>query len=74
MSTFLNTVWDLLNTPAAITMIAGGFLWVLNKLYTAKPAWAAYEGTIISGIKFAERMVPDNTENKAVVKLNTAIN
>ena len=70
----LNTIWDLINSPIGISVVAGALLWALNKLYAAKPAWAAYEGTIVSGIKFAEKMVPDDTPNKASTKLNTAIN
>ena len=30
MSEFLNTVWDLLNTPIAISILAGGLLWALR--------------------------------------------
>lgn len=70
----LESVWELLNSPTIIAMLAGGLLWLLNKLYAAKPAWAAYEGTIISAIKFAERMVPEDSQNKAASKLHTALN
>jgi hypothetical protein len=73
MENVLSTVWSLLNTPVGISIIAGVFLWALNKLYTAKPGWAAYEGSIISAIKFAEKVVPNDTKNKGLSKLDVAL-
>ena len=73
IGTVLNTIWDLLNTPIGISAVAGGILLGLNRLYAAKPEWAAYEGTIISAIQFAEKMVPDDTQNRPIAKLNTAL-
>jgi len=68
------TVWNILNTPAAITAIAGVVLWVLNRLYVAKPAWAKYEGSIIGAIKYAERItINKGGVNKSPEKLNTAL-
>lgn len=73
METVLKTIWDLLNTPAGITAMAAGLLWALNKLFTAKPAWAKYEGTMITAIKYAEKRVPDGTPNRWLAKLDTAL-
>jgi hypothetical protein len=69
----LKTVWDLLNTPIGISVVAGGFLSVLSKIYTAKPEWAAHEGSIITAIKHAEKIVPDHTKNKGLAKLDVAL-
>jgi hypothetical protein len=66
-------VWNVLNTPAGITVIAGIFLWLMNRLYTAKPAWMAFEGTIISAIKFAEKQISDETPNKGLARLDMAL-
>ena len=66
--------WDVLNSPAVIAIIAAGLLWLLNKLYAAKPAWQALEGTIIAAVKWAEKEIPDDTPNKALVRLNAALN
>lgn len=69
----LDVIWTALNTPAGITVMAGVFLWLLNRLYAAKPGWAAYEGAIISAIKFAEKEVPDGTPNKGLARLDAAL-
>jgi len=66
--------WDVLNSPAVIAIIAAGLLWLLNKLYAAKPAWQAFEGTIIAAVKWAEKEIPDDTPNKALNRLNAALN
>ena len=47
-TTILGTVWSVINSPAGITVMASVVIYVLNKLYTAKPALAAYEGTLIA--------------------------
>jgi hypothetical protein len=69
----LNTIWTAINTPVGITVMAGVFLWLLNRLYAAKPAWAAFEGAIISAVKFAEKQVPDGTPNKGLARLDAAL-
>jgi len=73
MTAILEAVWAALNSPAGITAVAGLILWALNRLYARKPAWKAYEGTIISGIKFAEKRIPDDTENKSLNRLDHAL-
>ena len=69
----LELIWTTINTPAGITVVAGLVLWLLNRLYAAKPAWAAYEGTIISAVKFAEKEIPDGTPNKGLARLDAAL-
>ena len=71
---FLQVAWDVVNSPAVIALMAGGLLWVLNRLYAAKPAWQAFEGTIIAAVKWAEKEIPDDTPNKAFNRLNAALN
>jgi len=71
--TIWNLVWTALNTPVGITVVAGIFLWLLNRLYAAKPGWASYEGAIISGIKFAEKEIPDGSPNKGLARLDAAL-
>ncbi len=66
--------WNVLNSPAVIAIFAAGLLWLLNKLYAAKPAWQAFEGTIIAAVKWAEKEIPDDTPNKALNRLNAALN
>ena len=69
----LETIWALINSPAGIAVIAGLVLWLLNRLYAAKPAWQKYEGAIIAGIKYAEKQVPDDSANKSLARLDAAL-
>ena len=71
---FLQVAWDVVNSPAVIALMAGGLLWLLNRLYASKPAWQAFEGTIIAAVKWAEKEIPDDTPNKAFSRLNAALN
>ena len=71
---FLQVAWDVVNSPAVIALMAGGLLGLLNRLYAAKPAWQAFEGTIIAAVKWAEKEIPDDTPNKAFNRLNAALN
>ena len=72
-TTILQVAWDVINSPAGITAMAGGLLWLLNRLYAAKPAWQAFEGTIIAAVKWAEKEIPDDTPNKAMGRLDAAL-
>lgn len=69
----LEGLWNVLNSPAAIALVAGVVLWLLNKLYASKPGWRKYEGAIISGIKLAEKEIPDGASNKALSRLDAAL-
>jgi hypothetical protein len=69
----LATVWAAMNSPAGITAMAGVVLWLLNRLYTAKPLWAEYEGTLIAAVKQAEKLVPDDSPNKSLARLDAAL-
>lgn len=66
-------VWTVLNSPAVIAALAALVLWALNKLYAKRPAWQAYEGSIIAAVKWAEKEIPDDTPNKAMARLNAAM-
>jgi len=35
MTSFLELVWNALNTPVGVTAMAGLLLWALNRLYAA---------------------------------------
>lgn len=70
---YITKIWEYLNTPLAITVIGGIIAFLLSKLWTAKPAWQKYEGTIIAAIKSAEKAVPDDSENKSVKRLDKAL-
>ena len=69
----LEVIWEAINSPVGIAAIAAVALWLLNRLYAAKPGWAKYEGAIISGIKFAEKQIPDDADNKSLARLDAAL-
>jgi len=70
---FLETVWTAMNSPIGITITAGILAWLLERVYLARPAWKAYEGTIIAAIKYAEKEIPDGASNTAIERLNMAL-
>ena len=72
-TSLFSTLWQLLNAPAAIVAIALLALWLLNRVYAARPAWRKYEGAIITGIKLAEKNIPDGTPNKGLARLDAAL-
>jgi len=69
----LSLVWTALNSPVGITAVASVALWVLNKVYAWRPEWQAYEGAIIKGIQWAEREIPDGSENKYMLRADLAL-
>ena len=69
----LGVVWTVLNSPMGITAVEGIVLYLLNRLYAAKPAWAEYEGAIISAVRFAEKEIPDDASNKGMARLDQAL-
>lgn len=73
MEKFLELLWNVLNSPAVITALAGLLLYGLNKLYDKKPGWSQYEGTIISAVRYAEKVIPDSSESKSLAKLDKAL-
>jgi hypothetical protein len=72
-TTILATVWAALNSPTGITAMASVLIWALNKLYATKPLWQQFEGTVIAGVKFAEKQIDDTTPNKGLARLDAAL-
>ena len=69
----LSLVWSVVNSPVGIAAAAGLMLYLLNRLYAAKPAWQQFEGAIISAVKLAEKEIPDDVPNKGLARLNAAL-
>ena len=69
----LKTIWEMLNSPLGITVVVSIVAWVLNKIYAKKPTWKKYSGTIISAIKYAEKIISDDTLNPSMRKLDIAL-
>ena len=69
----LNGLWQIMNSVPAVMLMAAILGWLLTKLFSWKPAWETYEGTIISAIKHAEKAIPDDTPNGGLAKLDAAL-
>ena len=69
----LDTIWTLLNTPAVIAAAALLVIWLLNRVYAAKPLWKRFEGTIITAIEWAEHQIPNTVEDKGLKRLDKAL-
>jgi len=54
-----------------LVVIVIGF--ILRKIFAARPNWKQYKGTIISGIRWAEKTIPDDTGNSALAKTDAAL-
>jgi len=65
-------MWELLNSPVGIAIVAAILLALLNRLYTAKPEWQKYEGAINTAIRLAEKSIPDDAQG-GLGKLDKAL-
>ena len=65
-------IWELVNSPFFVTTVATVVVFLLNKLYGSKPEWKKYEGSIIQAIRWAEKAIPDGTENKHMERFKHA--
>jgi len=70
--TISDALWTALNSNVGLVTVAGLYLWLFNRWRT--PAWAGYEGAIISAVRFAEKQIPDDVDNKSLAKLDAALN
>lgn len=66
-------IMDFLSQPAVITALAGLAAYLVARLFTAKPQWQQYVGLIINGVKISEKLIDDNTENKAAARFDMAL-
>lgn len=68
-----DTLWNVLNEPFAIGLLAVGFIALLDYIHSRKPTWEKYTGAVIEAIKAAEKVIPDDTENKSIQRLDAAL-
>lgn len=70
-------VWKFLNTPIGLSVVGSILLFILGKIFTAKPTWKKYVDKygplIMAAVKKAEKAIPDDVENKAVKRLDEAL-
>ena len=53
--------------------LVGLFMWLASKFNPFQEKWKAWEGSIITGIKLAEKQIPDDTPNAGLAKLDAAL-
>jgi len=56
-----------------VSVVASVALWVINKIYAKKPEWQAYEGALIQAVRWAEKEIPDEADNKYLRKADLAL-
>lgn len=66
---FTTYLWS----SAGIAAVIGSLLWFARRLFGDTPRWAAFEGAIIEAVRLAEKVIPDDAENKSVRRLNNAL-
>lgn len=73
----METILGFLNSSVGVTAIGGIIVWILGKVFTAKPEWKVYydkyQPLLISAVKQAEKAIPDDTENKGLKRLDFAL-
>lgn len=63
----------MLDQPAVVTAIAGFFAWLVARMFARRPDWRKYEGLMISAVKMAEKIIPDDTDNTAAARADEAL-
>jgi hypothetical protein len=66
-------IWEMINSPIVISILASVVVMALNVIYAKKPLWKQYEGTIMSAIRFAEKSIPDGSPNSGLARLDEAL-
>ena len=76
-NTILSGIWTFLNSGIGFAIVwaalVGLFLFLASKFNPLQEKWKQYEGSIITGIKLAEKQIPDDTPNSGLAKLDSAL-
>lgn len=71
------SIWLFLNSSVGISIVGSILVFILGKIFTAKPKWKKYVlkygPSLMKAVKQAEKAIPDNTENKALGRLDKAL-
>jgi len=70
LSSFFNSGIGFVVVWAALV---GLFFWLASKFNPFQEKWKEWEGSIITGIKLAEKEIPDDTPNAGLAKLDAAL-
>lgn len=73
----LNGVWTFLNSGVGFAVVwaalVGFFIFLAGRFNPLQEKWKRYEGSIITGIRLAEKQIPDDTPNRSLAKLDAAL-
>ncbi|QDU33051.1 hypothetical protein KS4_10920 [Poriferisphaera corsica] len=77
LTKFFEMLTELMDSGVGITLTWLGavimLFWLSSKFNPFQEKWKQWEGTIITAIKMAEKEIPDNTPNRGLAKLDTAL-
>ena len=70
-------IWTFLNSGIGFVLIWAAlvwlFIWLSSKFNPFQEKWRQWEGSIITGIRLAEKQIPDDTPDAGLAKLNAAL-
>jgi hypothetical protein len=69
----LSAIWGFLNSGIGITAIAVVIVWILSKSAKAQTLWKTYEGDVIAGVRYAEKLTENGVPASGKAKLNAAL-
>ena len=76
-SGIIEAVGKFLNSGFGFALVWAGmvgvFLWLASRYNPFQEAWKKYEGSIITGIKLAEKQIPDDVPNTGLARLDAAL-
>ena len=77
VSAILESLGNLLNSGFGFALIWAAlvflFFWLSSKFNPFQEKWHEWEGSIITGIKLAEKEIPDDTPHAGLAKLDAAL-
>ena len=76
-NTNITGIWTFLNSGVGFAVIwaamIGFFMFLVSKFNPLQEKWKQYEGSIITGIRLAEKQIPDDTPSAGLAKLDAAL-
>jgi hypothetical protein len=70
-------IWTFLNSGIGFVLIWAAlvwlFIWLTSRHNPFQEKWKQWEGSIITGIRLAEKQIPDDTPDAGLAKLNAAL-
>jgi len=77
ITALIDSLSDLFNSGFGFALIwallVGLFFWLSSAFNPFEEKWKRWEGSIITGIKLAEKQIPDDTPNAGLAKLDAAL-